>query len=131
MTTASQSLTPAVHRALGERRYIPHGVPRGVPAGRVLVHNHVRHRPGTHVGVRGFRAWTQPVGYGTPIILCACGWAPLAGPHYRMDLERPRTCPICGAPESDVISDGCPAAEDLDEGEHDCLALRLEEARRP
>lgn len=49
------------------------------------------------------------------------------------DDDRPvieRQCPICGASEADVISDGCPA-EDLDEDEHDCLAVRLEEARRP
>lgn len=41
-----------------------------------------------------------------------------------------RRCPICDVSESDVISDGCPA-EDLDPDEHDCLAVRLEEARRP
>jgi hypothetical protein len=68
--------------------YIPRGVPRSVPTGRVLVHNQVRHNPGTPVGTRGFRAWTQLVDDGSPLLPCDCGWAPLADAHYRVDLER-------------------------------------------
>lgn len=67
--------------------YVARGVPRSVPADRVLVHNHVWHRPGTPVGTRGFRAWTQPVDSEPPVVECDCGWAPRAGVHYRVDLE--------------------------------------------
>lgn len=72
---------PPIHRA---RRA------RVVPTGRVLVHNHVRHEPDTPVGVNGFRAWTQPPGDEIPVLECACGWAPLAGVHYRVELDRAR-----------------------------------------
>lgn len=71
-------------------RYIPRRVPRSVPEGHLLVHNHVHHAPSTPVGARGFRAWTQPVDDGPPVLACACGWAHLAGAHYRVDLERAR-----------------------------------------
>ena len=54
-------------------------VPKSVPKGRVLVHNHVIH--GTHwpCGVNGFRAWTStkpPPGF----VPCPCGYAGLE--HY-------------------------------------------------
>lgn len=71
-------------------RYIGRGVPRTVPTGRVLVHNHVQHEPDTPVGVNGFRAWTQKPGDEISVLECACGWAPLAGAHYCVDLERVR-----------------------------------------
>ena len=35
-------------------------VPRSIPAGRVLAHNHIAHGPSTPNGVRGFRCWTWP-----------------------------------------------------------------------
>ena len=49
-----------------------------IPAGHVIVHNHVRPTP--HLGSRGFRAWTQlPTDRLEP---CACGWAGRV--HYRV-----------------------------------------------
>jgi hypothetical protein len=71
-----------------DRRYVERGVPPSVPERHVLVHNHVRHNPGTPVGTRGFRAWTQPVDRESPVVECECGWAPLAGVHYRVAPER-------------------------------------------
>jgi hypothetical protein len=56
-------------------------LPRALPAGRVLVHNHVR--PARRLGVRGFRAWLSPPD-ATRLQRCACGWAPELGAHYRM-----------------------------------------------
>ena len=54
------------------------------PAGRVLVHNHVRHTPAFVCGQNGFRAWTQVKT--RRLVRCACGWAPEAGTHYRVKL---------------------------------------------
>ena len=72
------------------RGYVEGKLPRSVPEGRVLVHNHVRHEPDTPTGVNGFRAWTVPVDWqAVPLVECDCGWAPLAGAHYRVDRERP------------------------------------------
>ena len=80
-------------------RYIGNGVPRKVPEGRVLVHNRVSHGPRTPVGVRGFRAWTQPVDADDPpVVECDCGWAAGAGVHYRVDLDR--VAPGPGEPPS-------------------------------
>jgi hypothetical protein len=63
-------------------RYLHDGVPKLVPTERVLVHNLVGHRVGTPVGVRGFRAWTEPSPPGPHLIECDCGWAGLL--HYRV-----------------------------------------------
>jgi hypothetical protein len=49
-------------------------IPRAVPEGRVLCHNHVRHGARTPIGTKGFRAWTTetpPTGF----VQCPCGWA--------------------------------------------------------
>jgi hypothetical protein len=50
-----------------QRRYIQRlrfirteTIPRTVPAGRVLAHNHVRHTIDMTQGRNGFRAWTWP-----------------------------------------------------------------------
>ena len=61
-------------------RYIRFCVPRTIPAGRVLVHNHVQREVDTPSGLRGFRAWTQK--RSNKLVLCECGWAGL--PHYRV-----------------------------------------------
>lgn len=54
--------------------------PADIPAGRVVVHNHVR--PARRLGMRGFRAYlVQP---GPLITACGCGWAPELGTHYRV-----------------------------------------------
>ena len=66
-------------------RYIGQGVPRAVPRGRILVHNHVRPvgmTPGTRAGDHGFRAWTMKPH--ASVELCTCGWAPLVRQHYRV-----------------------------------------------
>jgi len=56
-------------------------VPRKVPEGRIVVHNHVR--PARYLGQRGFRAWADPVG--TPArVVCRCGWASHLPEHYRV-----------------------------------------------
>jgi hypothetical protein len=63
------------------------------PAGRVLVHNHVR--PVDAAGKRvppddlfqgrdGFRGWTQIKT--RRLVRCSCGWAPRVTVHYRVNL---------------------------------------------
>ena len=56
----------------------PFTVPKEIPAGRVLVHNHVKHTTRTRSSVRGFRAWTQKLS--DRLAPCKCGWSGL--PHY-------------------------------------------------
>jgi hypothetical protein len=54
-------------------------VPKSIPEGRVLCHNHVRHGARTTSGLNGFRGWTDteiPKNF----VKCPCGWADL--PHY-------------------------------------------------
>lgn len=53
-----------------------------VPAGRVVVHNHVV-PPVRRLGTRGFRAW-----FAWPserLVVCDCPWAPELHVHYRVD----------------------------------------------
>jgi hypothetical protein len=67
-------------------RYVRSGVPRGVPAGKVLVYNHVRpvdFHSRTPVGAMGFRAWTRAPDP-KALRVCRCGWAPDVPQHYRM-----------------------------------------------
>ena len=77
----------ATHRAT-HVRYLSH-VPKVVPAGRVLVHNHVqvpakqRGQPGELLGVNGFRAWLAAPG--AEWEACSCNWAPELGTHYRVN----------------------------------------------
>jgi hypothetical protein len=61
-------------------RYVAR-VPKVVPKGMVLVHNHVK--PAPALGVNGFRAWLAPT---DPKLWerCPCTWAPATGPHYRV-----------------------------------------------
>jgi hypothetical protein len=59
--------------------------------GELLVRNPVRHEPDMPVGVNGFRAETPPAEWqAVPLVECECGWAPLAGIHYRVDLDHER-----------------------------------------
>jgi hypothetical protein len=66
-------------------------VPRTIPPGRILVHNHVRPRgfPNVWAGLSGFRAWTdipKPNEY-RPVAF-RCGWAPQVGKHYRVKFKK-------------------------------------------
>ncbi len=55
------------------------GIPRKpLPAGKVLVHNHVS--PQLALGLNGFRAWTQTLD--NSLAVCDCNWAGMV--HYRM-----------------------------------------------
>jgi hypothetical protein len=64
-----------------EHAYIKN-IPKTLPDGRVLVHNHVL--PQYHLDMHGFRAWTQPLD--DTLMVCPCKWAgrDLRGlTHYR------------------------------------------------
>lgn len=50
-----------------------------VPAGMVLVHNHVT--PARRLGTRGFRAWVQRPDVDM-LIACDCKW--VLWPHFRV-----------------------------------------------
>ena len=68
------------------KRYVGSGVPRVVPAGKALVHNHVRpvdFDSRTPVAYMGFRAWIQAPD-AKALRVCRCGWAPDVPQHYRM-----------------------------------------------
>jgi hypothetical protein len=68
-------------KAKNDDRYVEAGtVPRNVPKGHVLMHNHVLHDADTPSGTNGFRGWTAskpPPGF----VRCHCGWAH-GLPHY-------------------------------------------------
>jgi hypothetical protein len=64
-----------------EMHYLPIGkLPRAIPTGYVLVHNHIRHAVGTPCGINGFRAWMQKPN--NRLERCKCGWSGL--PHYHV-----------------------------------------------
>jgi hypothetical protein len=53
---------------------------RKVPAGRVLVHNHIAHTKDMPIGLHGFRCWTQKPE--SKLVRCKCGWAGIE--HYHV-----------------------------------------------
>jgi hypothetical protein len=55
-------------------------LPKAVPVGKVLVHNHVR--PTSQLGFAGFRAWLDDPE--DKYEICHCGWAPKLSEHYRV-----------------------------------------------
>ena len=55
-------------------------MPTVIPAGKVLVHNHVR--PTRRSGSRGFRIWLSTAEDRT-LERCDYSWAPELGPHFR------------------------------------------------
>ncbi len=57
-------------------------VPRKLPKGRVLVHNHIAHTKDMPSGVKGFRFWTQKA-EPERLVLCKCGWQGLT--HYHVN----------------------------------------------
>jgi hypothetical protein len=70
------------------RRYFnkPFGIPRSIPAGRVLAHNHVQHTVDMPHSENGFRCWTWPKDkVPRNFKRCKCGWSGL--PHYRLRRE--------------------------------------------
>ena len=61
-------------------------IPKEVPEGRVLMHNHVR--PTTRLGSTGFRAWLDdhvPDNFAR----CDCNWAPGLVHYARADVAKP------------------------------------------
>jgi len=71
---------PELIEALGISQYLAN-LPNTVPAGSVLVHNHVSPQP--VLGSDGFRAWLEPPD-ATRQVVCDCSWAPDLGTHYRV-----------------------------------------------
>lgn len=63
---------------------VPTGtIPRTIPHGRILIHNHIRHTPKTGSGLNGFRAWTEPEATKPDhYVKCRCKWSGL--PHYHV-----------------------------------------------
>ena len=59
------------------------GLPRKVPEGKFIWHNHVQHCVGMRHGRNGFRCWNGllPIDYRT-FERCRCGWIDL--PHYKI-----------------------------------------------
>jgi hypothetical protein len=81
------------------KRYFnkPLRVPRSIPAGRILAHNHVQHTVDMGYGVNGFRCWTWPKDkVPRNFKRCKCGWSGL--PHYRLRGEDKR---------QDALGDRC------------------------
>jgi hypothetical protein len=58
------------------------GLPRKVPEGKFIWHNHVQHSVGMSPGLNGFRCWNGllPIDY-RQFERCHCGWIDL--PHYK------------------------------------------------
>ena len=53
------------------------GIPKGIPKGRILVHNSIRPKnfdPTTEPGMEGFKAWLEE--HDIHHVRCDCGWAP-------------------------------------------------------
>jgi hypothetical protein len=69
-------------RATDEKSHMEYvfNLPKAVPVGKVLVHNHVR--PTLQLGFAGFRAWLDDPGEKYEI--CNCGWASKLSEHYRV-----------------------------------------------
>jgi hypothetical protein len=75
-------------------RYIGASMPRTVPEGRIVVHNHVtarlqpdemewgltKYAPWRPLVLGGLRAWTDVKA--PRHVECDCGWAPHLGKHY-------------------------------------------------
>ncbi len=93
-TTKATKATKAERRSRATRAFAAHlakwkgakgmeylnTIPKAVPAGRVLVHNHIR--PTRQINLNGFRIWlAKPK---TDYEPCPCGWAPELAKHYRV-----------------------------------------------
>ena len=70
-----------MERADGMSYITTEALPRTIPNGCVLAHNHVWHTIDMTPGRNGFRAWTWPRGKKPRHFMrCNCGWAGLL--HY-------------------------------------------------
>jgi hypothetical protein len=62
-------------------RRISASMPRTIPKGRVLAHNHIMHTAWMPNGLNGFPCWTMPEdNIHKSFVPCPCGWSGL--PHY-------------------------------------------------
>ena len=55
-------------------------IPKKIPKGRVIAHNHVIHGPDWPAGINGFRFWSWPADEMCEhdhFVLCPCGWSGL------------------------------------------------------
>jgi hypothetical protein len=59
-------------------------LPKEIPQGQVLVHNHVR--PVKQIGLNGFRCWLQKID--PTLVKCDCGWAPKFAEHFKVRIEQ-------------------------------------------
>jgi hypothetical protein len=76
-----------------DRRYVA-GVPRKVPDGWFVAHNHVAFRGS--IGLNGFRCWLQSGKPAPPLVECRCDFAAGRGyTHYRVEvrIKRPGRAP--------------------------------------
>jgi hypothetical protein len=87
-----------------KRRYVSY-LPKKLPKGTVLIHNHVLHTPYMNIGQNGFRIWLanpnpdmtyehmEPTEGDEPTVVepCPCGYAPHLGTHYRIKREPDET----------------------------------------
>lgn len=56
-------------------------IPRELPDGVVLVHNHVR--PASPIGMSGFRIWCQSPSDEPELVVCDCGWPRHSKTHIK------------------------------------------------
>jgi hypothetical protein len=84
--TRRQKANLAFARSTGKEYLF--SMPKAVPAGHLLVHNHVR--PSRRIGLNGFRIWLATQVDAPPLVLCDCDWAPELGPHFRVAFSAQR-----------------------------------------
>jgi hypothetical protein len=78
MTTTTHTTKPTT---LHVRYVAGEYLPKTVPVGRVLMHNHVRHGRYWGCGLNGFRSWWADKPF-DGFVPCPCGFADL--PHYAL-----------------------------------------------
>ena len=82
-------------------------IPRKVPKGKFIWHNHIQHCVGMSHGLNGFRCWNGllPIDY-RQFERCHCGWIDL--PHYK---RRGVGSGKCVSPEQILGNGGLTAKE--------------------
>ena len=71
-----------VHQLKAARSRYVRFIPKTVPEGWAVVHNHVI--PVHPIGLNGFRVWIQERRKSPKLERCDCGWAPSLAVHYRV-----------------------------------------------